>query len=222
MESAASPTLRERIDEWSTAHAADFPAEVRQLFADKTEEILRSGILNTCLRDGQTAPDFELPDSGGNPVRLAETIEKGPAILSFYRGAWCPYCTLEFQALLETMPRFRDRGAGAVLAVSPQIHDRRETPGIDGVIDLADAGNRVARQFGLVYPLGDEIQKVYANFGIRLEELNEGSGDEVPIPATYIVDRDFTIRYAHASADITDRAEPESLLERLSLMVPAL
>jgi len=72
-----------------------------------------------------------------------------------------------------------------------------------------------------VWSIREEIRKIYANFGIQLEELNEGSGDEVPIPATYIVDRDFTIRYAHASADITDRAEPEFLLERLSLITPA-
>jgi peroxiredoxin len=211
-------SLRGRIDSWSAEHASDFPPEIRQLFADKTEEILKSGILTTCVRDGQTVPDFELPDSAGMPVRLGETIDHGPVILSFYRGTWCPYCTLEFRALLESMPRFRARGAAAVLAVSPQILDRHENPGVSGFVDLSDAGNRVARQFGLVFPLGEEIRKIYENFGIRLEELNGDQSFEVPIPATYIVDQDFRIRYASANADITERAEPELLLESLSLI----
>lgn len=209
-------SLRERIEAWSSEHAADFPPEIRQLFADKTEEILKSDILNTCVGDGQTVPDFELPDSAGEPVRLGETIDDGPVILSFYRGTWCPYCTLEFQALLESMPKFRARGAAAVLAVSPQVVERHADPGVSDFVDLADAGNRVARQFGLVYPLGDEIRKVYTNFGIRLEDLNADESGEVPIPATYIVDQEFKVRYAHANADFADRAEPESLLENLS------
>ena len=218
---SSSQTLRERIDAWTAEHLSEFPEEVLRLFADKTEEVLRSGILDRCLRDGETAPDFELPDAEGRPVRLGELVGNGPAILSFYRGTWCPYCTLEFQALLESMDRFRSRGAAAVVALSPQVRDRRENPGIAGVFDLADAGNRIAHQFGLVYPLGEEIRRVYTNFGIRLDELNEEAGDEVPIPATYLVDRDRTVRYAHASADITDRAEPETLLRHLASLAEA-
>lgn len=211
-------SLRDRIDSWSAENASDFPPEIRQLFAKKTEELLKSDILGTCLKDGQAAPDFELPDSDGVPVRLGDTVRKGPVILSFYRGTWCPYCTLEFGALLESVPRFRERGAAAVLAISPQVLNRHENPGVSGFIDLSDPGNRVARQFGLVYPLGDEIRRVYENFGVRLAELNADESFEVPIPATYVVDQDFRIRYASANADVTERAEPELLLERLSLI----
>jgi len=211
------PSLRERIEAWSAEHAADFPEEVQRIFARKTEEVLQSGIVDRALGSGDTAPDFSLPGLDGQGVRLGEELERGPVILSFYRGSWCPYCNIEFLALLDTVPRFHSRGA-AVLAISPQVNNRRDNPGVAGFADLADAENRVARQFGLVYPLGEEIRSIYRRFGLSLLDYNGDDSHEVPIPATYLVDRDFTIRYAHAHADITERAEPATLLEQVALL----
>lgn len=209
-----SKSLQERINAWSARHAADFPPEVLALFAAKTEAVLKSGILRNVSGVGDTAPDFELPDTLGNRVNLREKIEAGPVILSFYRGTWCPYCTIEFQALLEKMPQFR-AGNATVLAVSPQVVERYTDPETAGFYDLSDEGNRVARKFGLVYPLGDEIRKVYTGFGIHLENLNRDDSYEVPIPATYLIDQNAVIRYSHANPEITERAEPEVLLKTL-------
>ncbi len=209
------PSLREQIDAWSREHAADFPPEVTRLFAEKTEELLQSDILSQVRKVGDFSPSFELPDTAGRVVGLDGQLQKGPVILSFYRGTWCPYCNIEFQALLRTMPGFQVRHA-SVLAISPQVRERHTDPRVDGFLDLADRGNLVAREFGLVYPLGDRIRKVYRQFGIFLEHLHEDESYEVPIPATFIVDRDRRIRYAHASGDITERAEPGELLENLT------
>ncbi len=213
-------SLSDRIAAWSAEHASDFPKEVLELFAAKTEELIQSDILENSVMEGETSPDLKLPDTFGNEISLAEKITQGPVILSFYRGTWCPYCTIEFQALLELMPNFRNRNA-TVLAVSPQIKERYSDPKTAGFFDLSDEGNRVARSFGLVYPLGDEIRKVYTNFGIRLGELNGEDSYEVPIPATYLIDQNRIIRYAHANADITQRAEPEALLDTLAGLAAA-
>lgn len=210
-------SLRDRILAWSEEHAADFPVEVQQLFARKTEEILRSGILDQCLKEGEHAPDFELKDSRGQVIRLSDQLAKGPVILSFYRGTWCPYCNLEFVALLEAMPRFESRKA-SVLAISPQVRDRRSDPAIVGFYDLCDRDNAVARKFGLVHSVGSEIEEVYQNFGIRLDQLNDSAGGEIPIPATYLIDHEGVIRYAHANADIVERAEPSELIGTLVKM----
>lgn len=207
-------TLREKIEAWSTEHAADFPPEIQQLFAEKTEEILKSDILGNSIREGERSPDFTLPTTKGLAVNLNEQVHSGPVILSFYRGTWCPYCNLEFDELLRSIPRIRNVGA-SILAVSPQVIDRREDDFAEGFLDLCDRGNQVARQFGLVYPLGDRIREVYEQFGIRLEELNEDSSYEVPVPATYLIDGDLQVRYVGANADISQRAEPRELFERL-------
>lgn len=207
-------TLRDRIEAWSAEYAADFPSEIQQLFADKTEEILKSDVLGESVREGQRSPDFTLPTTKGLAVSLNEQVRSGPVILSFYRGTWCPYCNLEFDELLRSIPRFRDVGA-SILAVSPQVINRREDDFADGFLDLCDRGNQVARQFGLVYPLGDRIREVYEQFGIRLDELNEDSSYEVPVPATYLIDQSLQVRYVGANADISQRAEPGELFERL-------
>ncbi len=212
--------LRSKIEGWARDHAADYPAEIQQLFADKTEEVLKSGIVSRSPQPGHVVADFELEASDGTTVSLSEKVKGGPVILNFYRGSWCHYCTIEFQELLEALPQFRSRGA-SVLAISPQVVDTREVPeeAAGGFINLSDSGNAVARQFGLVYPLGDEIRKVYETFGIRLDVLNADDSYEVPIPASYVIDSDMTIRYAFASADLTERAEPETLLEEVAEIV---
>ena len=218
--SESGGTLRSRIEFWAQKHASEYPAEILRLFAEKTEEILRSGILSNSPKVGPTIADFELKTAEGIPVSLGDKIKEGPVILNFYRGSWCHFCTLEFQALLEALPHFRSRGA-SVLAISPQVIGTNVIPAEagGGFINLSDRGNEVARRFGLVYPLGDAIRNVYRDFGIRLEELNADDSYEVPVPASYVVDREMRIRYAFASADLTDRAEPETLLKEVAAIV---
>jgi len=211
--------LRSKIEVWANKHAAEFPAEVLQLFARKTEEVIKSGILSQSPKIGEKVDDFELKTPDGVVVKLSEKVKEGPVILNFYRGSWCHFCTLEFQELLETVPEFRSRGA-SVLAISPQVNDTREIPesAAQVFVNLSDRGNEIARRFGLVYPLGDEIRKVYEALGIRLDALNGDDTYEVPVPASYLIDHDMTIRYAFASADLTERAEPEILLEEVAAL----
>lgn len=211
------PSLAEQISSWNAEHAAEFPEEVQQIFAAKTQEIIGSKLPETCLSKGDEAPDFAVTNTAGESISLQEKLERGPAILSFYRGTWCPYCNIEFAALLDQLPHFRSRKA-AVLALSPQVKERREDVVMVGFEDLCDRGNEIARSYGLVYPLGEEIAKIYRGFGIHLDQLNGDDSLELPLPATYIVDREATIRYAFTSGDISERAEPGELVEVLAEM----
>ena len=212
-----SGPLRAKIEAWSEKHTSEYPDEIIKLFADKSEEVLKSGILANTPQVGQEISDFELESSRFEKIRLSDQLKTGPVILNFYRGSWCHFCTLEFQSLLETLPRFRSHGS-SVLAISPQVVDTNEVPeeARADFINLKDLGNRVARQFGLVYPLGEQIRKVYQDFGVRLELLNGNHSYEVPVPASYLIDRNMTVRYSFASADLSERAEPEMLLREIS------
>jgi len=214
---AESFSLKEKIQHWNKAFASEFPEEVQQIFAAKTQEIIRSGILSKCLTTGDAAPDFSIANARGEEVSLNKKLKNGPAILSFYRGTWCPYCNLEFRELLDQLPKFRSRDA-VVLALSPQVLNRNEVPTEQGFEDLSDRGNAVARNYGLVYPLGEEIKRIYESFGIRIDEINADESFELPLPATFIVDRDAQIRYAFTSGDIGERAEPGELVEVLAGM----
>lgn len=209
------PTLREKIAEWSQEHANDYPAEIKRIFAQKTEELLRSGILSRCAKEGDAAPDFILPKEDGSEIQLSEKLKNGPVILSFYRGTWCPYCNLEFQELLSTLPQYRSSGA-MILALSPQVINRFEPVADAAFEDLCDRGNKVAAKYGLVHPIAREIKKIYEGFGLKINEFNGDLNYELPLAATYVVDRDGQIRFAFTSVNYEERAEPRELVSVLS------
>lgn len=85
---------------------------------------------------------------------------------------------------------------------------------------LSDAGNKVARQFGLVFKLSDTMQEIYRNFGIDLPTVNGDQSFELPVPATYVVDKNGIITYAFIDADYTKRLDPEIIVEELQKLNP--
>lgn len=112
-------TLQARLD----AFKADFvagkppynaPAPVHAVMHRATAELIASGQAERALKAGDVAPAFELPDAEGNLVSSAELLARGPLVISFYRGVWCPYCNMELQALQEALPAFKGRGASLV------------------------------------------------------------------------------------------------------------
>jgi hypothetical protein len=117
-------TLQDRLD----AFRADFeggrldrkpsPAVIATMHRG-TAELIASGQAERALKAGNLAPAFELSDPDGHPVRSADLLARGPLIISFYRGVWCPYCNMELQALQAALPEIEARGAGLV-AISPQ------------------------------------------------------------------------------------------------------
>jgi peroxiredoxin len=129
------------------------------IIAGDTERVRAAGTIDGALKIGQSVSDFTLPDAFGNQVSLKTLLAKGPAVVSFYRGEWCPFCNLELRALQEVLPEMEKLGA-TLIAISPERPDR-------GVIAtdknkltfpvLSDFGNKVARQFGIVFQMGQEV-----------------------------------------------------------------
>ena len=138
-------------------------------------------------------------------------------VISFYRGAWCPYCNLEIRALAEHLPAIREQGAD-LLAISPQVVSKAEQQASELALPfavLSDAGNQVARRFGLVFALPEQTRPIYDAFGFDLPGHNGDDKYELPIPATYIVDTQGVMRFAFVDADYTRRMEPVDIIEQL-------
>ena len=115
------------------------------------------------------------------------------------------------------LPRIEDLGAGLV-AVSPQTPDNSVSTAERMKLTfevLSDVGNRVARQFGIVYVLSEELRPIFAGFGIDLPAANGDDTFELPIPATYVIDRERKIRMAFVDADYTQRVDPEVVISVL-------
>lgn len=188
-----------------------------------TQDLILSGLAEKALHQGEKAPDFELPDAHGKPVKLSTLLAKGPVVLIFYRGGWCPYCNLQLRSYQQALPDIHALGAELV-AVSPQTPDKSQsTAEVDGLAFpvLSDKGNQVARRFRLVFRVPDDVYRAYEGFGINLETANGDATHELPMPGTYVVDRDGTIRFAYVNADYRVRAPVQRLLQVLHTMKDA-
>jgi peroxiredoxin len=187
---------------------------------DAEIEVLRvSGLEDRALKPGHVAPDFMLPDPKGRLVRLHSLLSQGPVVLVFYRGGWCPYCNLHLRGFQRALPELKKFGA-QVVAVSPQLPDNSlSTQEKDQLTFplLSDVGNKVARRFGVVFQLGDQLQELYRRFGHPLDLFNGPDGEQhLPLPATFLIDRKGRIRLAHVDADYTQRLDPDDVVAKLS------
>jgi peroxiredoxin len=214
---ATSGSLANQIAAMQAEMLPQIPEETLNAMMAATQNLADTGLAEKALNVGDIFPDFELGNAHGVSVRLAEQLKNGPQVISFYRGAWCPYCNLEIKALKENLDAFRKRGADLV-AISPQLPDKSLSQADELKLEfevLSDIGNQIAREAGLVFTLPEEIQVIYDAFEIDVADHNGDNAFELPIPATYIVDSDRKIRYAFVNADYTQRLEPATIIEEL-------
>jgi peroxiredoxin len=206
-------SLQDDLNKSHDDFMASAPEEATILDLD-TEEVVRSGVGKDAPAVGDTAPAFTLPDQLGREISSAELYAKGPLVISFYRGSWCPYCSLELHALQRYLPKIEALGASLV-AISPQLPDESMSTAEKYELSftvLSDVGNVIARKYGLVFTLSETIRPVYSKFGIDLPKFNGTDSFELPVPGTFIVDQHGRICAEHVSADYKQRMEPEDIL----------
>jgi peroxiredoxin len=184
---------------------------------EATTALEQSRILEKILTLGDTIPYFSLPNATGEIVNMRELLAQGPVVIAFYRGGWCPYCNLELRALQQALASIQGTGA-TLVAISPETPDNSLTTQEKNELEfqvLSDRDNQVAREFGLVFRLPASLLPIYEDFGIDLIAHNGNNHFELPIPATYVVRQDGTVKYAFANVDYTKRAEPSEIVNAL-------
>jgi peroxiredoxin len=207
----AKRPLSETLARIRAATAAWFNADNDRL----VRGLIESGAAKDALKEGDTVPDFMLPNAEGKLVQSSELLGKRPVVIAFYRGAWCPYCSAELNALADATPRLVAAGAD-VIAITPEIGGvaLRTKKERDLKFEiLCDVDNGVAMQFGLVYRIPDDIQPSYLKFNVRLPLIYGNDSWMLPIAATYVVGKDGTIAYAYVNPDYRERCDPEGLID---------
>jgi peroxiredoxin len=218
--------LQDRLD----AFKADFESgrlalkptkEVLDAMHRATAELIESGQAQRAKKAGDVAPEFTLNDSDGKPVSSRELLAKGPLVVSFYRGVWCPYCNMELQALQSALPEIAARGASLV-AISPQTAPNSRKSQRDNKLGfpiLSDVKSEVANTFGVRFALQDYLIELYKSFKNDLPALNDDPAWVLPMPARFVIGADSIIAYAEVNPDYTQRPDPSELLpvlDRLS------
>lgn len=201
---------QEELQSHRTAAQVDAIREV-------TEQLIKEGIEKLALKEGYKIPSFSLPNATGKIIQSEDFLSKGPLVISFYRGSWCPYCNLELRAYQQRLKEIHSLGAEFV-AISPELPDyslsNQEKLALEFEV-LSDVGNQVARKFGLVFQIPPKTAKVYQELNTDITKNNGDDTWELPLPATYLVRKDGTVAFAYVNADYTYRCDPEEIINHL-------
>src|SRR6202023_3966075 len=209
--------LRDILAQRKELIAKFVPPETQAIHDRAIAELKERRLAHNILRIGEKAAKFELLDHDGKIVSSANLLAKGRLVISFIRGRWCPFCVGQMEAINIALVHMARCGASFV-AISPQTvkqsffmhHQHKLCFPL-----LSDSGNKVARQFGLSYQVNDQQKAVYRRAFVNLPFANGDETWELPVPATYIIDRDGVVLYASANEDYTERPEPEEIVDIL-------
>jgi peroxiredoxin len=209
--------LPAELERWRKMRDSEVPADAVARMDRANEELDRSRATDHVVRPGDLAPKFTLPNAVGAEISLDALLEKGPVVISFYRGTWCPFCNLEQRALQQHLPRITELGASLV-AISGMTPDNSLT-----MVErlhltyevLTDNGLAVARSYGLVFELPDYLQEAYEQLGHPLTRFNGTTDQTLPMPGTFVVDKGGYIRFAYANENYMHRADPLKVIGAL-------
>jgi peroxiredoxin len=178
------------------------------------EELFATGIEDRILRVGEKAPEFGLRDANNRMVRSTDLLALGPLVIKFFRGRWCPYCVTELETWRDRYDELR--GSGVLLvAISPQIQRQSDFMATQHQLPfpvLTDANNAVAERFGLVYTVPEYFREYYLSILVNIPFVNGEASWQLPLPATYVLDRAGVVVFAEAHADFRVRPEPEDAM----------
>lgn len=212
-----SNTLEALLDKRAEASSKKFSEEKSKIYADGIADVKNSGVLENALNVGQKAPNFTLNNATNKPVALYDQLKNGPVILTWYRGGWCPYCNITLHNLQDKLPEFEKAGA-SLIALSPELPDKSLSTSEKNDLEftvLSDVGNKVGKEYGVVYELTPAVASMYED-GFGLSKYNGNKSNELPLAATYVIDKNGIIQYAFLDEDYKKRAEPDTIIEALN------
>jgi peroxiredoxin len=209
--------LQQQLDELLAQGRRQLLADLLNTLMSSIKQLIVSGAAEQTLKEGEQAPDFILPDAAGHAVTLSDLLKRGPVVIAFYRGAWCPYCNLQLHAYQQALPQIQALGASLV-AISPQTPDHSlslaEKQALTFAV-LSDGGNQVARKYGLVFTLDQATRAAHRQIGADLPTYNGDESWELPMPGTFLLDQSGTVHLAFVDPNFTHRLDPSIILAEL-------
>ena len=164
------------------------------------------------------APNFKAKDQNGKEVELKDLLKKGKVVLVFYRGQWCPYCNMYLKKLEDSLQMIKDKGA-TLVAITPELPEN-----ISKTIEktkanysiLYDEDLKIMKAYDVEFEVPENVLTRYRNSGIKINENNgRKNGNFLPIPATYIIDKEANITYRFFQPDYKRRPSVKEILNNL-------
>lgn len=203
-------SLKAQLDECQRAFEVKTQPKIVAALGDSVAELVRAGFVGQAVRAGDKAPLFRLQSHTGDFVSLSEALDRGPVVVNFFRGDWCPFCRLELQALAEAHSEIQNLG-GTLIGLSPLPNtDRTSSFPI-----VEDPACRIAARYRIAFTVAPRFRPAYRELGYREQSKKGGDRWVLPLPATYIIDRNGVVALSYVDADYTTRLEPTEVIVAL-------
>ena len=211
-------TFQERLSNRKKKIEGNLPPQYLKIMHAATRNLEKSGIQKKVLKSGDSFPTFSLPNENDELIHLESFLNKGPLVISFYRGFWCPYCNLDLDNLNHYLAEIEKLGA-QLIAISPEKPEYSKKNSAMQKLNfhiLWDEGNRIAEQLGLKFNLPEDLKVLYRDYFHTNLKLYHGDDEwSLPMPARFVLDTNGIICYAESSVDYTKRPDPDDLMRVL-------
>ncbi|WP_435642828.1 peroxiredoxin-like family protein [Streptomyces sp. H49] len=214
--------IADQVTALTQTMASQAPTDALDAFHAEQVELDAAGVPASVAAEGTVLPDASLQDAHGNPTTLRQTRAGRPAVIVFYRGAWCPYCNVALRTYeRELAAELGERGV-ALIAVSPQKPDgsltMAETNELSYAV-LSDPGNVLGHALGIVTRPNDRALQAQASLGLDLAEVNADGTPDIVMPTVVVVDAEGVVRWIDVHPNYTTRTEPVQIIEAVSRTV---
>jgi peroxiredoxin len=214
-------TIADQVSSMVASLADQPPNEAMAAFGIEQADLETAGPPAGVIAIGSRLDDADLLDPQGVGTTLYQALGERPAVLVFYRGAWCPYCNITLSTYQrELLPQLNRRGV-TLIAVSPQAPDgslsMQEKNELTFTV-LSDPGNQLARQVGVLTAPSTEVRAAQLQLGLDLTAVNADGTVELPMPTTVILDAEHTVRWIDVHPNYSTRSEPMGILVALDVV----
>lgn len=212
---AKMSTLASQLSAIAEGINQNAPAPVASSIKESIAGLKATFDKSAAIQVGDSLPAFKLPNALGNEVASESLLAKGPVLITFYRGDWCPFCNLALRSLQLHLDEFHAKGV-TIVAISPELPNTSLSTTEKNELKfevLSDIGNKFARQLGIVWDQPKSVEGVFKAFEIDLKARNGDDSVAVPIPTTILVDAKGVVRNIHIDPDYMQRLEPTTALK---------
>ncbi|WP_375723261.1 peroxiredoxin family protein [Arcobacter sp. KX21116] len=212
------PTLEKDIEDYLVEFQGRVPKETQDTLCNAIKKLEESDCFNKALKVGNKIPEFSISNQDRKVINIKDIVEKNKyTVLCFFEGSWSPYAILELLALQKIVSQLKIFNA-SLITLCPQTQDKssylKEKHSFTFDI-LYDKNNTIAKEFGINYTLSDEVIAVYEKQKIDILEANRNGTYDLPLPGTYIVNKNYEIIYAFIDANHRKRCEPKTITDTI-------
>lgn len=214
-------SLKVALKEANEMRKGQIPPEILVEMKKATEDLKAFNFKEKTLQIGDVFPEATLLNHKGEETSLKKALDGKPAIISFYRGTWCPYCNLELAYYSELLGEKENKGV-RMFAISPEKPDvtiEKTDPKSLNFTICSDMDNKLAKKLNLVFGLPEKIQGIYKKFGIDVDNSQGNTEKELPVPATFIVDKDGKVAYVDLDEDYTTRPDAQEVVAEYKKLI---